>query len=401
MPQMNYQLAEAVIATFRTEDPVVHYTILAKFDYRAWKKTYKWLDASGLALYFLNRVQVLHIEAAIPLPVLQRLQENASDNQIKTKHLFDDFMAINREFKRVGLSYLNLKGFTLAPDAFSETGLRLQLDLDFWVDKADIFRCQQTLEQQGYWLTGEGNDVKEFKAGDGQVPHLRDLYKSKAQRCVEIHFSNSNGAGGRDLRCGRIARSRLRRWGDLELPTLSDRDRLIELALHLFKHLKGEWTRASWILEYANFVNFNEQNEVLWAEVGECALENEEIRLALGVATLISHRNFGIRRVPEVLAQAIQKLPQMITLWIDMYGKKVILAKFPGTKSHLLLRRALILDGFEDGYGINRLFPLHRPARITVKKQNANLLVNIEKAKNEGRYFFFACTSTVSKISAT
>jgi hypothetical protein len=398
---MNYQLAEAVIATFRTEDPIGHYEALSRFSYRAWKRTYRWLDASGLALYFLDRLQVLRIEAAIPPLVLCRLQDNASDNRTKTKHLFEEFMVINREFRRVGLSYLNLKGFTLAPDAFREAGLRLQLDLDFWVDRVDISRCQQALEQRGYWLTGEGSNVKEFKAGDGRVPRLRDLYKSKLHRCVEIHFDNSSGADGRELQCVKIARSGVRRWDDLELPILSDCDRFVSLALHLFKHLKGEWTRASWILEFVNFVNFNEKNEALWTEVREYASENEEVRLAIGAATLVSHQNFGIRHIPEVLTWTIQKLPHMVSLWIEWYGEKVILARFPGTKIHLLLCRALALDGIGEFNELRRLLPLHRPTRITVKNRNANCLANLLKVKDEGQYFFFACTSILSRVALT
>jgi Uncharacterised nucleotidyltransferase len=398
---MNYQLAEAVIATFRVGDVIDHYKTFSKFNNCDWKRTYRWLDASGLALYFLDRLQILHIEAAIPPLVLRRLQQNASDNQEKSKHLFKEFMAINREFTRVGLSYLNLKGFTLAPDAFREVGLRLQLDLDFWVDRADISRCQQILEGQGYWLTGEGSNVKEFKAGDGQVPILRDLYKSKLQRCVEIHFDSSNGAEGSELQYDRIAMSDLRRWEDLELPILSDCGQFIALALHLFKHLKSEWTRASWILEYVNFVNFNERNEALWVEVRKCASENEEIRVAIGVATMVSHKDFGICHVPEVLSWAVQKLPQMVSLWIDMYGNKIILKEFPGSKIHLLLHRALAIDGIGRRYEIKKLLPLHRPARITVKNQNKNILTNFLKMKDECQFFFSVCTSTLSRAAIT
>ncbi len=386
---MNYKLAETVIATFRNEDPGNHHETLSKFNDRAWQDTYSWLDASGLALYFLDRLQVLGIQAAIPKPVLLHLQKNAKDNQAKTKQLFEEFIVLNREFRRAGLRYANLKGFTLAPDAFREAGQRLQLDLDFLMDRSHASRSQQILEQHGYLLTGEGLNVKEFKAGNGQLPILKDLYKPKLQRCVEIHFDDVSDPDGRALQHDRLARAGTKVWEDLELPILSDCDRFIALAHHLFKHLKSEWTRASWILEYVNFVNFNDNNDALWAEVWQCASENEETKLAIGAATRVSQQIFDIQRTPDTLAWTIRQLPQTVRLWVDRYGKTVVFATFPGTKTHLLLHKAIARDGIVGSQEIKRLFPLHRPARITVKSQRKGFLANLRKVLVECRFFLF------------
>jgi hypothetical protein len=396
---MNYQLAEAVIATFQTEDTQTLGALLSRFDFRTWKGIYGWLDASGLALYFLDRLRILRLEGSIPSRVLLRLRQNAADNREKTSHLFEEFIKINREFKGAGVSYANLKGFTLAPDAFSEAALRCQLDLDFLVANHDVSRCQQILHRHGYLLTGVGDDVREFKTGSGDMPTLKDLYKVKQQRCVEMHFADSSCL---DFKGDRLIRLSSRRWRDLELPVLSDSDRFILQAVHLFKHLKGEWTRAAWILEYVNFVKFHEPNQTLWMEVQRHVSGSDEIALAVGAATLVSRENFAMPHLPQVLIRAIEQLPPQVHLWIRRYAKRLVFARFPGTKLYLLLRRALPDAEHKERREISgKLFPMRRPARITVSGGNTDLWHRLRRARDEGRYFFFGCGFTWNRVAVT
>jgi hypothetical protein len=384
---MNRRLAENVIATFRELEPGGHSQRLAQFDHRAWIGLYRWLDASGLAMYFLERLRTLELEHAIPEQVLHRLRQNSSDNRNMTAQMMEEFVRVNREFQRAALSYVNLKGFTLVPDACPDATLRCQFDLDFLVDRNDICRCQLVLRELGYVLVGTGENVQEYKAGGEQLPSVQDLYKPKSQRSIEVHCSDSIDQAGH--RSDPLARRRSACIDGREYPVLSECDKFVGLARHLFKHLNGEWTRTSWILEFAQFIDFHRADQALWREVEKQTLNDLELKVAIGTATLITHRTFGAR-LPEVLASIARELPAPIRLWIEHYEDDVMFAEFPGTKLYLLLQQA-VANGITTQLGNKRekLFPLHRPSKVVFPSGRRSPALRMKQMLSTVSYFLF------------
>ncbi len=89
------KVVEAVVAAFR-DSARESSQRLSALTPRDWQRSWNWLDASGMALYFLDRVDSLHIESALPAATLERLRGNLADNRDRSVTMFAEFASLNR-----------------------------------------------------------------------------------------------------------------------------------------------------------------------------------------------------------------------------------------------------------------------------------------------------------------
>jgi Uncharacterised nucleotidyltransferase len=330
---MDRRLAKSVLATLRDLEP--REEVLACFKQKSWEKSYDWLDTSGIALYLLNQIRRKRLDPVVPREVLLRLEQNQKDNRARTEQLFCEFVELNMLFRKSGVRFVNLKGVTLTPGYCTDPDLRFQVDLDFLVEDADAELCKKILELRDYRVTGVNDGTWEFKSGRDVLPALRDIYKPKAQRSVEVHFTSSN----RELpeSDNRIARSQLQSWRGLTFPALSESDKFIGQSIHLYEHLRSEWTRLSWVLEYWTYVSSRRLDDDFWSEVKESTKGDRNTAIAIGMSLKIAGKALGELRILALDDWTTDVLPENFNRWIERYSDDVLFVEFPGSKLYLLL----------------------------------------------------------------
>ncbi len=387
------KVAQAIVATFRDSAETSSRRLVALHE-RDWHRTYFWLDASGLALYFTDQLAVLGIEDAIPAAVLSRLKQNLADNRARCAATFAEFAAINQEFQAAGVDYANLKGFSLSPESCPDPALRRAMDFDFLVDGAHLEICTQILASRGYIRTAATYKTWEFKAGASErAQSMNNFYKIGPHRSVELHFA-SLAALTKPIPCRdeRLDRLTQRTWNGLTFAALSASEQFVGQALHLFGHLCGAHTRPAWVLEYRNHVAyyFNDQN--FWENVKVWSSEHRDAPVAIGLASLLSTRLFGGETPRQLDEWTIDRLPPAVRLWAERYGSKVLLGDHPGTKLYLLL-----LDGLRSGEEARQiqkqkrrhLLPAPRVPRIVYAGPNDTLWERLAKELRQARFVLF------------
>lgn len=306
-----------------------------------WKQALHWLDVSGLAFYFLDRLEQQELSDIVPATVLARLRQKLADNTERSASMMDEWIELHRSFHGAGLSCATLKGFSLYPFSVPRPELRSQLDLDFLVAEDDAPEARRILEDRGYCLHAISGRSWEFKRSAPTRITLDDLYKTSSRRSVELHLESSIAVSPL------LRRIEWRGFRDVAIPTLCPVDLFLGQGLHLFKHVCSSCLRAAHLIEFRRHVLERYDDLAFWNELQRLAEADPRSPIGLGVVTLLIARLMG-PFAPEALTRwTVGRVPPAARLWIDTYGHDFILSDFPGTKLYLLLLQALAPAGIE------------------------------------------------------
>jgi hypothetical protein len=371
------RLKRAVLASFTCAAPEVE-ARFAGFELADWEGILYWLDISGLALYLLHRLTELGLERCLPDPILGRFKRNLIENRARTDALFHEAAAISSAMMRRGISFALLKGITLTPDSVPDCALRWQIDLDLLVASCDATAARHVLMIFGYALHAVCGNSMEFTAGQSSAPDIGKIYRVHSQRSLELHMLSKTD---------RLSRAAIRDFGGAGIPTLAPADILVQQSAHLFKHLCGEHTRVSWVLEFWRHVEARRGDANFWRAVEHIAASEPQGELALGAALLLTSLTFGAIAEEAWVKAAIDRLPQNVRLWVETYGLRVLLADSPGNKLYLILRQELRSET-QNRPTIRRLvFPTRLPPAITRGEPGERIAERFVRYRTEAGFF--------------
>jgi hypothetical protein len=246
------------------------------------------------------------------------------------------------------------------------------MDLDFLVALEHAPLAAQVLNAFGYTLHAISKGTWEFKVPSSDLPSTRDLYRRRPQRSVELHMARTQvEEHARNAGVPQLDRAIVRPVCGVLMPVLAPPDQFLSQAIHIFGHLRSEFTRMSWGLEFIRHIRCRASNAVFWREVSALAEDTPEASTALGVSILLAEEIFGSAVPRAVRAQTFAALPPGVAGWATRYGRRALLSDFPGSKLYLLLEREL--SGAPHGAqarSLKRLLPRRLPPMITQSTAN-------------------------------
>jgi len=373
------KLKEAVIASFQGSAPEVASQFL-NYSQSDWKAILVWLDISGMALYLLDRIDELGIEDSVPAEILERLQLNLQRNRQRAAALLHEAETVAKQFEQAGIPFALLKGITLTPDSVPKPALRWQIDLDLLIPESDAKAAMDVLRTLDYSLHATCGNTLELRSGSPGKPDLANLYRAHAQKSLELH-SLRRQEGLPD----RLTRASARLFEGIKMPALSAADIMVQQAMHLMKHLCGEHTRLSWVLELSRHIRVRENDGPFWNEVRAIAAAEPQADLALAMSLWLADDLF--ETTPRIAARqwGADRIPDGVLLWLRRYARELLLSDSHASKLYLLLRRQL--PNRPDVKSTARLMiPLCLPARITVPVPGETLAARLTRYRIEAAY---------------
>ena len=188
------RLKQAVLSSFYEPAPSIE-ARLREFNVGDWSLAKYWLDVSGLALYFLERIEAMNLQGCIPESLLLQLRINLEENRQRTAALLDEAVNVTHALRGLSVECAVLKGVTFPRESVPDPSFRNQMDLDLLIREGDVATTKDCLAGFGYSLDAASGSTLEFKAGPSGKSSLKNLYQVRPERALEVHVEENRSNG--------------------------------------------------------------------------------------------------------------------------------------------------------------------------------------------------------------
>lgn len=363
---MNHALAETVLSVLSSPEPQRAASGLRRFGERDWQRTMFWLDASGLALYFLHALRECLAEDVLPVSVVSRLRQNSADNASRTQAMLAEFKLVNRALSAAGIRFAALKGFTLVPEYCADPALRLQVDLDYLVAADQMGAVTTAVRPLAYECVSALPFERKFVTRPGTLRRHEDLYKPPVSKTLEFHFRLFDRPEF-DLVTPDDALERAR-WAmciGTPVHVLDDQDLFLHEALHAFQDVFLFSIRLSLLLEIATTVRTRREQHDFWDGLRERTKTwDPRVGAMIGLVLALAREMFACDIPPALRTWTVDRCSPVIRAWVREYGRKWAMQAFPGNKLSLLVTRELMDHKSWRAYARASILPVRRPPRV-------------------------------------
>jgi hypothetical protein len=313
------------------------------------------------------------------------LQQNLADNTKRIEFMVAESASIQSAFQEAGLSYAVLKGFSLWPISVPKLELRSQLDLDFLIAQENADKARQIFEAAGYRLRASDGRNLDFSADEDKRTSLKTMYEPNRVRSAELHVESVPGG-----QTALLSRAQKMCFRGFTMPVLPSLDLFLGQGLHLYKHLCSQFVRAAHLIEFRRHVTARHDESTFWHELQIRCSAQPQVCIRLGVVVLLLTRVMGRFAPEELTCWTVDQLPAAARLWVDRYGHRIALAKFPGTKLYLLLEQELQAAGLPARHSLRHaLLPRRLPQPVAHAVPGENLRARIDRHCRQFQFNLF------------
>ena len=320
---------------------------LRNFRQRDWKRVLRWLDDSGLALYFLQKLKSTIATDTVPTWVISCLEQRFTANGQRVGEMAYRFDALNRKFNDAGVRYVVLKGLSLIPDYCPDAHLRHQGDFDYLVDDESLPMAQMVVVEAGYSpkLSISSQESIYLMPGQESASRGPEQYSAGAPHAVELHLDIWDSDAHRLPSMPSVFsvnQSRIHEWNGLAFPVLTDEDSFLLQVLHACHHLFTYWIRMSCFFEIGFFLNRRASDTSLWNRVEQRVGDNLMLREFVVVITELAAKLFAAP-IPLLVRTWSEGIRPATRVWIENYAQHCAFCVVPAYELCLFPRAKLVL----------------------------------------------------------